>query len=91
MDWCINCTSFFFLGQVLADALTLGLMVYASVLEPEDSVDSDKLDLIYTGALLIQVRFVFVCVLGCPFVLTWFVMVSVFTFIIFSITGDHSE
>eukprot|EP00904_Undaria_pinnatifida_P005995 jgi/Undpi1/2525/HiC_scaffold_13.g05904.m1 len=39
---------------VFSDALTVGLMVYASVLKPEDSEDSDKLDLIYTGALLIQ-------------------------------------
>lgn len=42
--------------QVFADALTLGLMCYASVLDPDDDDDNDRLELIYASALLVQVR-----------------------------------
>lgn len=42
--------------QVLADALTLGLMCYASILEPDDADDEDRLELIYASALMVQVR-----------------------------------
>jgi len=41
---------------VLADALTLGLMCYASILEPDDTDDSDRLELIYASALMVQAR-----------------------------------
>lgn len=40
--------------QVFADALTLGLMCYASFLDSDD--DSETLELVYAGALLVQVR-----------------------------------
>ncbi|CAM9448605.1 unnamed protein product [Scytosiphon promiscuus] len=39
---------------VLADAITLGLMCYATFLEPDDTEDSDQLELVYAGALIIQ-------------------------------------
>lgn len=43
-------------SQVFADALTLGLMCYATYLEPDDDEDSDRLELVYAGALSVQVR-----------------------------------
>lgn len=42
-------------NKVLADALTLGLMCYATFLEPDDDDDNDRLELVYAGALLVQV------------------------------------
>lgn len=42
--------------QVSADALTLGLMVWASTLDPNDSGDLKTIDNIYVGCILIQVR-----------------------------------
>ena len=63
--WCVVCC---WVEQVFADALTLGLMCYASFLEPDDDDDSDTLELVYAGALLVQVsrppRARFLTVLG---------------------------
>ncbi|CAM9630710.1 unnamed protein product [Pylaiella littoralis] len=39
---------------VLADALTLGLMFYATFLDADDDGDADTLELVYAGALAIQ-------------------------------------
>ncbi|CAN0182406.1 unnamed protein product [Ectocarpus sp. 13 AM-2016] len=39
---------------VLADAITLGLMFYATFLEPDDDDDADRLELVYAGALSVQ-------------------------------------
>lgn len=43
----------FWSSQVSFDTLTLGLMMYASILDAED--DHLKLDVIYTTILMIQV------------------------------------
>ena len=41
-------------SQVSVDTLTLGLMVYASILDAED--DHLRIDVIYTTVLMMQVR-----------------------------------
>ena len=48
---------FLYVGQVLADTLTLALMCYASLLDEDNDSDSEQLDYIYAGALIIQVMF----------------------------------
>lgn len=45
-----------FCSQVIADTLTLGLMVYASILNPAIPDDKTKIDLIYVGCMFIQVK-----------------------------------
>lgn len=42
--------------QVTADTFTLGLMVYASILDPLIEEDKIRIDLIYLAGLLIQVK-----------------------------------
>lgn len=58
--------------QVTVDTLTLGLMVWASILDPDVSGDKRRIDSIYVGCMLIQVggpwrKFVFLYTL-----LGWF-------------------
>lgn len=44
------------LGQVFADAVTLGLMVWASILDPDRRSDRITIDLIYLICMMIQVN-----------------------------------
>lgn len=41
--------------QVTADALTLGLMVWASVLDPDVAGEKETIDYIYLSCMLVQV------------------------------------
>ena len=49
------CHTVFGLPQVSADTATLLLMVYASILDPKNSGDNRKIDVVYLTCMLIQV------------------------------------
>eukprot|EP00752_Nemacystus_decipiens_P014565 g12971.t2 len=57
---------------VFADALTLGIMCYATFLEPDDDDDHETLELAYAGALLVQTAAIFLIYMVDFFILVCF-------------------